>query len=290
MNLVGTRAYISPPFPTTPTTRRRSSPCATPCPRLPPSPCWTSRRRAIPSFPPSTISTGASSPCRARRRVQGLVVASCPPGHHGKPKHRCSPTTTSLPSERAFTSELRLQGDVIVHAVALEPRHRLLPRAHLSLLLGGCAVLQQDFRPREAIALMNAEGVTLSMSATPVYLRHAERVDAEKAWPSTPCGCSAAAARLPPAAHRVRARYDVLLCEIYGSDGKLPACVRSCREAAPNGTAPGRACPSRASRLGVIDENGRGALPRQGEEISRGPAMFAGYPNERDRTDRAPGR
>ena len=38
----------------------------------------------------------------------------------------------------------------------------------------------------------------------------------------------------------------------------------------------------------VIDENGQ-EVPRgaQGEEISRGPHMFVGYLNERDRTDRA---
>ena len=91
------------------------------------------------------------------------------------------------------------------------------------LLLGGRAVLQQDFRPREAIALMNAEGVTWSMSATPFIYDMLNVLDAEEglAFDTLRLFCCGGAP-LPPALIERAARYDVLLCEIYGSTESCP--------------------------------------------------------------------
>ena len=156
------------------------------------------------------------------------------------------------------------------------------------LLLGGRAVLQQDFRPREAIELMNAEGVTWSMSATPFIYDMLNALDAEDglAFDTLRLFCCGGAP-LPPALIERAARYGVLLCEIYGSTESCPHVFVPPEKCAEwNGAWSG--VPFAGIEVKVIDEMGNEA-PRgaQGEEISRGPHMFVGYLNERDRTDRA---
>ena len=82
-------------------------------------------------------------------------------GTTGKPKQSMLTHNNILFSERVFTSELgRTQGDVMFMPSPLNHATGFFHGLISPLLLGGRAVLQQDFRPREAIELMNAEGVT----------------------------------------------------------------------------------------------------------------------------------
>lgn len=79
----------------------------------------------------------------------------------------------------------------------------------------------------------------------------------------------------------------MLLCEIYGSTESCPHVFVPPEKCAEwDGAWSG--VPFAGIEVKVIDENGQ-EVPRgaQGEEISRGPHMFVGYLNERDRTDRA---
>ena len=210
-------------------------------------------------------------------------------GTTGKPKEVMLTHNNILFSERVFTSELgRTQGDVMFMPSPLNHATGFFHGLISPLLLGGRAVLQQDFRPREAIELMNAEGVTWSMSATPFIYDMLNALDAEDglAFDTLRLFCCGGAP-LPPALIERAARYGVLLCEIYGSTESCPHVFVPPEKCAEwNGAWSG--VPFAGIEVKVIDEAGN-EVPRgaQGEEISRGPHMFVGYLNERDRTDRA---
>lgn len=210
-------------------------------------------------------------------------------GTTGKPKEVMLTHNNILFSERAFTGELgRTEADVMFMPSPLNHATGFFHGLISPLLLGGRAVLQQDFRPREAIALMNAEGVTWSMSATPFIYDMLNVLDAEEglAFDTLRLFCCGGAP-LPPALIERAARYDVLLCEIYGSTESCPHVFVPPEKCAEwDGAWSG--VPFAGIEVKVIDENGQ-EVPRgaQGEEISRGPHMFVGYLNERDRTDRA---
>ena len=210
-------------------------------------------------------------------------------GTTGKPKEVMLTHNNILFSERVFTSELgRTQGDVMFMPSPLNHATGFFHGLISPLLLGGRAVLQQDFRPREAIELMNAEGVTWSMSATPFIYDMLNVLDAEDglAFDTLRLFCCGGAP-LPPALIERAARYGVLLCEIYGSTESCPHVFVPPEKCAEwNGAWSG--VPFAGIEVKVIDEMGN-EVPRgaQGEEISRGPHMFVGYLNERDRTDRA---
>lgn len=210
-------------------------------------------------------------------------------GTTGKPKEVMLTHNNILFSERVFTRELgRTQGDVMFMPSPLNHATGFFHGLISPLLLGGRAVLQQDFRPREAIELMNAEGVTWSMSATPFIYDMLNALDAEDglAFDTLRLFCCGGAP-LPPALIERAARYGVLLCEIYGSTESCPHVFVPPEKCAEwNGAWSG--VPFAGIEVKVIDEAGN-EVPRgaQGEEISRGPHMFVGYLNERDRTDRA---
>ena len=170
-------------------------------------------------------------------------------GTTGKPKQSMLTHNNILFSERAFTGELgRTEADVMFMPSPLNHATGFFHGLISPLLLGGRAVLQQDFRPREAIALMNAEGVTWSMSATPFIYDMLNVLDAEEglAFDTLRLFCCGGAP-LPPALIERAARYDVLLCEIYGSTESCPARVRPPEKCAEwDGAC--LACLSRASR------------------------------------------
>ena len=190
---------------------------------------------------------------------------------------------------RVFTSELgRTQGDVMFMPSPLNHATGFFHGLISPLLLGGRAVLQQDFRPREAIELMNAEGVTWSMSATPFIYDMLNVLDAEDglAFDTLRLFCCGGAP-LPPALIERAARYGVLLCEIYGSTESCPhVFVPPSKCVEWNGDWSGIPFPGIEVRY--IDEQGNNVAPGvQGEHISRGPHQFVGYLNEPERTDRA---
>ncbi|WP_304427493.1 AMP-binding protein, partial [uncultured Adlercreutzia sp.] len=95
------------------------------------------------------------------------------------------------------------------------------------------------------------------------------------------CGGAPVPGALIDRAHR----HNILLCEIFGSTESCPHIyVPPSKCVEWNGDWSG--VPFEGIEVRVVDEFGneveRGV---QGEEISRGPHMFVGYLNERDRTD-----
>ena len=230
-------------------------------------------------------------PLRAVPDVSADSVACILPtsGTTGKPKQAMLTHNNILFSERVFTRELlRGPGDVMFMPSPLNHATGFFHGLISPLLLGGRSVLQQDFHPREAIELMNREGVTWSMSATPFIYDMLNVLDAEpdlsfETLNLFGCGGAPLPASLIQKAHE----HGILLCEIYGSTESCPHVYvppEKCVEW--NGAWSGVAFEGIEVR--VVDPEGN-EVPRgeQGEEISRGPHMFVGYLNERDRTDRA---
>ena len=211
-------------------------------------------------------------------------------GTTGKPKQAMLTHNNILFSERAFTSGLgRGEHDVMFMPSPLNHATGFFHGLISPLLLGGRAVLQQDFRAAEAIDLMNAEGVTWSMSATPFIFDMLNIMEANPDLSFTTLEVFACGgAPLPPSLIELAGRHGILLCEIYGSTESCPHVyvpLDKCTEW--NGAWSGVAFEGIEVR--VVDEMGR-ELPAgaQGEEISRGPHQFVGYLNEPDRTELHP--
>ena len=210
-------------------------------------------------------------------------------GTTGKPKQAMLTHNNILFSERAFTSGLgRGEHDVMFMPSPLNHATGFFHGLISPLLLGGRAVLQQDFRAAEAIDLMNAEGVTWSMSATPFIFDMLNIMEANPDLSFTTLEVFACGgAPPPPSLNELAGRHRILLCEIYGSTESCPHVyvpLDKCTER--NGAWSGVAFEGIEVR--VVDEMGR-ELPAgaQGEEISRGPHQFVGYLNEPDRTNEA---
>lgn len=155
------------------------------------------------------------------------------------------------------------------------------------MLLGGRSVLMQDFKPAEAIELMNREKCTWSMGATPFIFDMLKCIEA-RGRPQIEtlelflCGGAPVPSRLVQCAHA----HGVLLCEIYGSTESCPHVFvppEKCMEW--NGAWSGE--PYEGIEVRIVDAEGND-VPNgeQGEEISRGPHQFVGYLNEPERTDR----
>ena len=292
MNLVGSRAYLSPTFSHNTDYEAQILSVRDAIPSLAAIAVLDKQAPSHSELPTFDDIYGRFEPLREPVAVSADSVACILPtsGTTGKPKQSMLTHNNILFSERVFTSELgRTQGDVMFMPSPLNHATGFFHGLISPLLLGGRAVLQQDFRPREAIELMNAEGVTWSMSATPFIYDMLNVLDAEDglAFDTLRLFCCGGAP-LPPALIERAARYGVLLCEIYGSTESCPARVR----------APGEVRRMERRLVGRALRGHRGQGHRRGRQrgapgrpgrgdISRGPHMFVGYLNERDRTDRA---
>ena len=232
MNLVGSRAYLSPTFShnTDYEAQILSVRDAVPTPRR--------HRRA------GQAGAEPLGAAHLRRHLRALRAACASPspvsadsvacilptsGTTGKPKQSMLTHNNILFSERVFTSELgRTQGDVMFMPSPLNHATGFFHGLISPLLLGGRAVLQQDFRPREAIELMNAEGVTWSMSATPFIYDMLNALDAEDglAFDTLRLFCCGGAP-LPPAPHRARGPLRGAPLRDLRLHGELPARVRA---------------------------------------------------------------
>lgn len=155
------------------------------------------------------------------------------------------------------------------------------------MLIGAKVVLQQKYRCREAIDLMNREKCTYSMGATP-FIYDILR-DLETNGGSLPylkfylCG----GAPVPGYMVQKAWGFGILLCEVYGSTESVPhAFVRPDEALIKNGTSSGRALAGIEIR--VVDDDGNDVPPgTPGEELSRGPNVFVGYLKDRKITDSA---
>lgn len=216
-----------------------------------------------------------------------VVLILSTSGTTGRPKAVLLSHNNIIFSEKTFTKGLGLTHEDVMfmpaplnHATGFN--HGLIS----PLLLGGRVVLQQEFKPLEAIEIMNREGVTWSMGATPFIfdlLNTAEEHNLEfKSLKLYLCGGAPVPGSMVQRAHN----HGLLLCEVYGSTESCPHLgvpPKHCLDW--NGAWSG--VPFEGIEVKVVDEKGN-EVPHgeQGEELSRGPHMFCGYLNNKEATDK----
>ena len=191
-------------------------------------------------------------------------------------------------SEDTFNRELGLTKEDIMFMPA--PLNHATGFHHgivAPMLIGAKVVLQQKYRCREAIDLMNKEKCTYSMGATPfIYdiLREMETNGGSLPYLKFYlCG----GAPVPGYMVQKAWSFGILLCEVYGSTESVPhVFVRPNEALALNGTTSGSTMEGIEVR--VVDDDGHDVAPgTPGEEISRGPNVFVGYLKDRSITDSA---
>lgn len=207
-----------------------------------------------------------------------IVLILSTSGTTGRPKAVLISHNALIFSEKTFIKSLHLtRNDVMFMPAPLNHATGFNHGLITPLLLGSRVVLQQEFHPEESIEIMNKEGVTWSMGATPfIYdmLNVAEKsnltFDTLKLYV---CGGAPVPGTM---VHRAN-KHGLKLCECYGSTESCPHLLvppENCLEW--NGNWSGIAC--EGIEVKVVDEKGN-EVPygTQGEEISRGPHMFSGY-------------
>ena len=210
-------------------------------------------------------------------------------GTTGKPKAVLFTHNNLIFSERSFVKGTeRTADDVMFMASPLNHATGFFHGLISPMILGGRTVLQQDFRPAQAIEQMNREGCTWSMGATPFIYDMLKCIEFEdgprfETLQLFLCGGAPVPGNLVQCAHG----HGVMLAEIYGSTESCPHIFvppAKCLEW--NGAWSGIPFPGIEVRIVDGDRND---VPRgeQGEEISRGPHQFVGYLNAKERTDRA---
>lgn len=207
-----------------------------------------------------------------------VVLILSTSGTTGRPKAVLISHNALIFSETTFSRGLHLtQDDVMFMPAPLNHATGFNHGLITPLLLGGRVVLQQEFRAREAIEIMNNEGVTWSMGATPFIfdlLNCAEENDLNfETLKLYICGGAPVPGTMVQRAHS----HGLKLCECYGSTESCPHLAvppEHCLEW--NGNWSGVAF--EGIEVKVVDEHGN-EVPHgtQGEEISRGPHMFSGY-------------
>lgn len=208
-------------------------------------------------------------------------------GTTGRPKAALFSHNALIFSARTFVERLGLgQSDVGFMPAPLNHATGFKFGLIVPMLLGGRVVFQQAFHSLEAISMINEEGVTWSMGATPfVYdlLKCAEsRQLSFGAMTLYICGGAA----VPGSMVKRAQEHGICLCECYGSTESSPHVIvppEHCVEW--DGKWSGIACDG--VEIKVIDASGC-EVPSgvQGEELSRGPQMFSGYYKDREATNK----
>ncbi len=207
-----------------------------------------------------------------------IILILSTSGTTGRPKAVLISHNALIFSETAFSKFFQLtQDDVMFMPAPLNHATGFNHGLITPLLLGGRVVLQQEFRAKEAIDIMNTEGVTWSMGATPFIfdlLNCAEENDLTfQTLKLYVCG----GAPVPGSMVQHANEHGLKLCECYGSTESCPHMAvppEHCLEW--NGDWSGVPC--EGIEVKVVDAQGN-EVPygEQGEEISRGPHMFSGY-------------
>lgn len=225
---------------------------------------------------------------KTEQKGQDLAVILCTSGTTSGTKGVLLTHDNIRYSEELFTKELGLTEDDIMFMPA--PLNHATGFHHgiiAPMLIGAKVVLQQKYKCREAIDLMNREHCTYSMGATPfIYdiLRELETNGGELPYLKFYlCG----GAPVPGYMVQKAWSFGILLCEVYGSTESVPhVFVRPHEALELNGTTSGR--PLKGIEIRVVDDKGRDVRPgTPGEELSRGPNVFVGYLKDKNITDSA---
>lgn len=156
------------------------------------------------------------------------------------------------------------------------------------MLRGGGLALQERFSCREAVEIINREGCSYSMGATPFVYDLLKLMGEEKlSLPSMRFYISGGAPVPRELVQRAHKKHGLLVCECYGSTESVPHTgVRPEECLEKDGSGAGR--PMDGIEVRIVDKD-RNPLPvgEIGEEASRGPNMFVGYMNDADETNRA---
>lgn len=209
-------------------------------------------------------------------------------GTTGKPKQALLTHNNILFSERTFLSGLnRTADDVMFMPSPLNHATGFFHGLISPMLLGGSVVLQQDFNADAAVDLVNREGATWSMGATPFIYDMLHSVCENGTSMPTLGLFLSGGAPLPSDLVKCAHLHGIALCECYGSTESCPHIYvppEKCLEW--RGAWSGTALPGVEVR--IVDEQRRPVGPGvQGEEASRGPHVFVGYLNDPEQTDAA---
>lgn len=221
-------------------------------------------------------------------KADEVVCVIATSGTTGTPKQALFTHNNILFSERSYLSVLDLSCDDI--AWMPSPLNHVTGLFHgliATMLKGASVVLELHFNAENAVKLINKEGCTWSHGATPFIYDLLRYLD--ESGESVPtlrfylCG----GAPVPSSLIEHAARYDILLCESYGSTESCPHIYVPLDKCAEwNGRWSG--IPYEGIEVRVVDKDKNEVGPGiQGEEASRGPNVFVGYLDEPDRTNRA---
>ena len=217
-----------------------------------------------------------------------VVLILSTSGTTGFPKAVLITHNALIYSEKSFTEHFGLTHDDVMfmpaplnHATGFN--HGLIT----PMLSGARVVLMQEFKASPAIDFLNSQGVTWSMGATPFIYDYLTTAESEgKTFGSLRlfiCG----GAPVPGSMSRWADKHGIVLCECYGSTESCPhLAVPPSKTLEWDGRFSGIPC-GEGIEVKVVDSLGN-EVPRgkQGEEISRGPHMFAGYLNNPEATAR----
>lgn len=208
-------------------------------------------------------------------------------GTTGAPKIVMITHNNLLFSERQFNRELGLTSDDVMFMPA--PLHHATGFHHgllAPMLAGGRVVLQQRFESGQAVELINREGCTYSMGATPFVYDILQEMEQRGGRLPTMKFFLCGGAHVPRSLVERGIALGLPICEVYGSTESPPhAFVRREEAVALAGTTSGR--PVEGVEVCLVDEEGRPVPPGvRGEEWSRGPNVFVGYLGDPEATDR----
>ncbi|MDD3253382.1 MAG: medium-chain fatty-acid--CoA ligase [Lachnospiraceae bacterium] len=221
-----------------------------------------------------------------RQSGMALAVILCTSGTTGGTKGVMLTHDNVRYSEQVFNEELGLTEEDIMfmpaplnHATGFH--HGLIA----PMLIGAKVVLQQKYKCREAIDLMNREHCTYSMGATPFIYDILREIETNGGGLPDLKFYLCGGAPVPGYMVQKAWKYGILLCEVYGSTESVPhVFVRPSEALKLNGTTSGRAIAGMEVRV-VDDQGNEVPIGTPGEEVSRGPALFVGYLKARDITD-----
>ncbi|MEG0375793.1 MAG: medium-chain fatty-acid--CoA ligase, partial [Raoultibacter sp.] len=287
MNLVGSKAFLCPTVFEGRDLEAQAMTAANKIPSLV-GLAFIDRQGPSPAGNPTLSSITASfEPITTKPAVTSddAVCILATSGSTGKPKAALFTHNTILFSERSFVKGVnRTQSDVMFMPSPLNHATGFFHGLISPMILGGRTVLQQKFDAEAAVDLVNDEGCTWSMGATPFIfdiLNELERTDKKLSTLQVfLCGGAPVPGHMVQWAHK----HGVALAEIYGST-----------ESCPHIFVPPHLCfawdgawsgiPFEGIEVRVVDEQ-RNEVPCgvQGEEASRGPHQFVGYLNDPKRT------